>query len=118
MAAAAQADAPAPACLGASLPTNQLPWLTCVLLLCFHTHSPDHISTCPACQVKNKMSKADFLRNNRGINDGGDLAQVRGWVWKKKRKKKKEEKKENGGLHAGASRLARAAHSAPCATLR
>ncbi|EFN54845.1 hypothetical protein CHLNCDRAFT_35815 [Chlorella variabilis] len=26
-------------------------------------------------QVKNKMSKADFLRNNRGINDGGDLAQ-------------------------------------------
>ena len=35
---------------------------------------------CPALplsppQVKNKMSKADFLRNNRGINDGGDLAQ-------------------------------------------
>ncbi|PSC72251.1 brefeldin A-inhibited guanine nucleotide-exchange 2-like [Micractinium conductrix] len=26
-------------------------------------------------QVKNKMSKADFLRNNRGINDGGDLPQ-------------------------------------------
>jgi len=24
--------------------------------------------------VKNKMTKADFLRNNRGINDGGDLA--------------------------------------------
>lgn len=24
------------------------------------------------------MSKADFLRNNRGINDGGDLPQVRG----------------------------------------
>lgn len=25
------------------------------------------------------MSKADFLRNNRGINDGGDLPQVGGW---------------------------------------
>jgi brefeldin A-inhibited guanine nucleotide-exchange protein len=24
--------------------------------------------------VKNKMTKADFLRNNRGINDGGDVA--------------------------------------------
>ena len=31
----------------------------------------------PHLQVKNKMSKADFLRNNRGINDGGDLPQVR-----------------------------------------
>lgn len=31
----------------------------------------------PLLQVKNKMSKADFLRNNRGINDGGDLPQVR-----------------------------------------
>jgi brefeldin A-inhibited guanine nucleotide-exchange protein len=32
-------------------------------------------TSCPASalQVKNKMSKADFLRNNRGINDGGDL---------------------------------------------
>lgn len=27
------------------------------------------------------MSKADFLRNNRGINDGGDLAQVRLARW-------------------------------------
>lgn len=35
-------------------------------------------------QVKNKMSKADFLRNNRGINDGGDLPQVQwgpGCAW-------------------------------------
>ena len=24
-------------------------------------------------QVKNKMSKAGFLKNNRGINDGSDL---------------------------------------------
>lgn len=35
-----------------------------VIMLNTDAHNP---------MVKNKMSKADFLRNNRGINDGGDL---------------------------------------------
>ena len=35
-----------------------------VIMLNTDAHNP---------MVKSKMSKADFLRNNRGINDGGDL---------------------------------------------
>lgn len=38
-----------------------------VIMLNTDAHNP---------MVKNKMSKADFLRNNRGINDGGDLDQA------------------------------------------
>jgi len=37
-----------------------------VIMLNTDAHNP---------MVKNKMSKNDFLRNNRGINDGGDLPQ-------------------------------------------
>ncbi|KAH9302370.1 hypothetical protein KI387_013953, partial [Taxus chinensis] len=38
-----------------------------VILLNTDAHNPT---------VKNKMSKADFIRNNRGIDDGKDLAEV------------------------------------------
>lgn len=37
-----------------------------VIMLNTDAHNP---------MVKTKMSRADFLRNNRGINDGGDLSQ-------------------------------------------
>jgi brefeldin A-inhibited guanine nucleotide-exchange protein len=47
-------------------------WLTPCACRHLHSRPPGSVSL----QVKNKMSKADFLRNNRGINDGGDLPQV------------------------------------------
>lgn len=46
----------------------------CMLLVSLHTVPRLRLLD---LQVKNKMSKADFLRNNRGINDGGDLPQAR-----------------------------------------
>lgn len=38
-----------------------------VILLNTDAHNP---------MVKNKMSKADFLRNNRGIDNGKDLPEI------------------------------------------
>jgi hypothetical protein len=37
-------------------------------------HPPDPSSLYPA-QVKKKMSREDFIKNNRGINDGADLGE-------------------------------------------